>query len=57
MRPPEPTRQTLEWCVLDSLNALSVLNGRSIDRAGVIRRLLAAHDTRVLILDEVQHLV
>lgn len=49
-------RQTLEWCVLESLNAPTVLNGRGIDRAGVIRRLLAAHDTRVLILDEVQHL-
>jgi hypothetical protein len=54
--PPEPTRQTLEWCVLESLNTPTVLNGRGIDRAGVIRRLLAAHDTRVLILDEVQHL-
>jgi Bacterial TniB protein len=54
--PPAPTRQTLEWCVLESLNAPTVLNGRGIDRAGVIRRLLTAHDTRVLILDEVQHL-
>jgi hypothetical protein len=53
--PPEPTRQTLEWCVLEALNAPTVLNGRAIDRAGVIRRLLAAHETRVLILDEVQH--
>jgi hypothetical protein len=54
--PPEPTRQTLEWCVLEALNAPTALNGRGIDRAGVIRRLLAAHETRVLILDEVQHL-
>jgi Cdc6-like AAA superfamily ATPase len=54
--PPEPTRQTLEWCVLEALNAPTVLNGRGIDRAGVIRRLLSAHETRVLILDEVQHL-
>jgi hypothetical protein len=54
--PPEPTRQTLEWSVLEALNAPTVLNGRGIDRAGVIRRLLAAHETRVLILDEAQHL-
>jgi hypothetical protein len=54
--PPEPTRQTLEWCVLEALNAPTILNGRGIDRAGVIRRLLSAHETRVLILDEVQHL-
>lgn len=54
--PPEPTRQTLEWSVLEALNAPTVLSGRGIDRAGVIRRLLAAHETRVLILDEVQHL-
>jgi hypothetical protein len=54
--PPEPTRQTLEWSVLEALNAPTVLNGRGIDRAGVIRRLIAAHETRVLILDEAQHL-
>ena len=54
--PAEPTRQTLEWSVLEALNAPTVLSGRGIDRAGVIRRLLAAHETRVLILDEVQHL-
>lgn len=54
--PPEPTRQTLEWCVLEALNAPTALGGRGIDRAGVIRRLLVAHETRVLILDEVQHL-
>jgi hypothetical protein len=54
--PPEPTRQTLEWCVLEALNAPTAISGRGIDRAGVVRRLLAAHDTRVLILDEVQHL-
>jgi hypothetical protein len=54
--PPEPTRQTLEWSVLETLNAPTVLNGRGIDRAGVIRRLLSAHETRVLILDEAQHL-
>jgi hypothetical protein len=54
--PPEPTRQTLEWSVLEALNAPTVLSGRGIDRAGVIRRLIAAHETRVLILDEAQHL-
>jgi len=54
--PPEPTRQTLEWSVLEALNAPAALSGRGIDRAGVIRRLLGAHETRVLILDEAQHL-
>ncbi len=54
--PPEPTRQTLEWALLDALNAPNLLNARGVDRAGVIRRLLAAHETRVLILDEAQHL-
>jgi hypothetical protein len=34
----------------------AAVGGRGVDRAGIIRRLLAAHQTRVLILDEVQHI-
>ena len=54
--PPEPTRTTLEIAVLEALNAPTITHGNSVDRAGVIRRLLAAHETRVLVFDEIQHL-
>jgi hypothetical protein len=54
--PPEPTRSTLEIAVLDALNAPPFANSGSIDRAAVIRRLFAAHQTRVLVFDEIQHL-
>lgn len=54
--PPEPTRQTLEWAILEALNAPALVHGRGIDREGIIRKLIAAHETRVLLLDEVQHL-
>jgi len=54
--PPEPTRVTLEFALLEALNAPSLSRGQSVDRAGVIRRMLAAHRTRCLVLDEMQHL-
>ena len=54
--PPEPTRPTLEIAILESLNAPPMTHGRSVDRAGIIRRLLTAHETRILVLDEIQHL-
>jgi hypothetical protein len=54
--PPEPTRTTLEIAVLEGLNAPAITHGQSVDRAAVIRRLVAAHETRVLVLDEIQHL-
>ena len=54
--PPEPTRPTLEVAILESLNAPAMTHGPRIDRGGIIRRLLAAHETRILVLDEIQHL-
>ena len=53
--PPEPTRQTLEWAILEALNAPALVQGRSIDRSGIIRKLITAHETRILVLDEIQH--
>lgn len=54
--PPEPTRMMLEFAVLDALNAPHITRGRNIDRAGVIRRILTAHQTRTLVFDEIQHI-
>lgn len=54
--PPEPTRTTLEIAILEALSAPTFTHDPSVDRAGVIRRLLTAHETRVLVLDEIQHL-
>jgi hypothetical protein len=54
--PPEPTRTTLEIAFLEALNAPRLSVGRNIDRGAVIRRLLAAHETRFLVFDEIQHL-
>lgn len=53
--PPEPTRTTLEFAILEALHAPGATQGRGVDRGGVIRRLLTAHQTRVLVLDEIQH--
>jgi hypothetical protein len=54
--PPEPTRVTLEIAVLDALGAPSITHNRSVDRAGVARRMLTAHQTKILIFDEIQHI-
>ena len=54
--PPEPTRTTLERAILEALNAPTITLGQSVDRAAVIRRLISAHATRILVLDEIQHL-
>ena len=53
--PPEPTRMTLEFALLEALDAPAVAHHRSVDRAGVIRRLLAAHQSRIVVFDEIQH--
>jgi hypothetical protein len=53
--PPEPTRIALDNAILEALNAPPALHGRGVDRGAVIRRLLTAHRTRVLVLDEIQH--
>lgn len=54
--PPEPTRTTLEIAILEALEAPVFTHSQSVDRAGVIRRLLRAHQTQILVLDEIQHL-
>jgi hypothetical protein len=54
--PPEPTRVTLEIALLEAFNAPTVTHGQRMDRGGVIRRLMAAHEVRVLVLDEIQHI-
>jgi hypothetical protein len=41
---------------LEALQAPIITNHRSVDKAAVIRRMLAAHRTRVVIFDEIQHL-
>ena len=54
--PPEPTRTTLEFALLEALDAPGFSRNQSVDRAGVIRRMLTAHRTRGLVIDEAQHL-
>ena len=52
----EPTRVTLTLALLEALRAPLIVSHRSVDKAAVIRRLLAAHSTRVVVFDEIQHL-
>jgi hypothetical protein len=54
--PPEPTRTSLEIAILEALRAPAITRGRTVDHAAVIRRLLAAHETRILVFDEIQHI-
>ncbi|MGO9526960.1 MAG: TniB family NTP-binding protein [Verrucomicrobiia bacterium] len=54
--PPEPTRVTLTFALLEALRAPIITSHRSVDKSAVIRRLLAAHRTRVVVFDEIQHL-
>lgn len=54
--PPEPTRLTLQFALLEALDAPSITRHRSIDRDSVIRRMIAAQGTRALVVDEAQHL-
>lgn len=54
--PTEPTKSTLQFAVLDALGAPGVARGRSVDHAGVIRRMLSAHQTKIAIIDEIQHI-
>lgn len=54
--PPEPTRVTLSFALLEALRAPVITSHRSVDKSAVVRRLLAAHRTRVVVFDEIQHL-
>lgn len=54
--PGEPTRTTLEFALLEALDAPGFGRNLSVDRAEVIRRMLTAHRTRRLVIDEAQRL-
>ena len=54
--PAEPTKTNLQFAVLEALGAPSVSRGRSVDHAGVIRRMLSAHQTKIAVFDEIQHI-
>jgi hypothetical protein len=54
--PTEPTKTNLLFAVLDALGAPGVSRGRLVDHAGVIRRMLVAHQTKIVVFDEIQHI-
>jgi hypothetical protein len=54
--PTEPTKSNLQFALLEALGAPQVSLRRSIDHAGVIRRMLTAHQTKIVIFDEIQHI-
>lgn len=54
--PTEPTKNNLQFALLEALGAPMVTRGRSIDHAGVIRRMLSAHQAKILVFDEIQHI-
>jgi hypothetical protein len=54
--PTEPTKMNLQFALLEALGAPSVARHRSIDQAGVIRRMLSAHRTKIVVFDEIQHI-
>ena len=53
--PTEPTKSNLQFAMLEALGAPTVSRSRSVDQAGVIRRMLSAHQTKIVIFDEIQH--
>jgi Bacterial TniB protein len=54
--PTEPTKINLQFALLEALGAPNVTRHRSIDQAGVIRRMLSAHQTKIVVFDEIQHI-
>jgi hypothetical protein len=54
--PTEPTKTTLQFSLLEALGAPLAVRGRTIDHSGVIRRMLTAHRTKILVVDEIQHI-
>jgi hypothetical protein len=54
--PPEPTRLTLELALLEALGAPPIVRARIVDHAGVVRRMLNAFQTKILVFDEIQHI-
>ena len=53
--PTEPTKVSLQFSLLEALGAPTVSRSRSVDQAGVVRRMLSAHQTKIVIFDEIQH--
>jgi hypothetical protein len=54
--PTEPTKINLQFALLEALGAPAVSHHRSVDQAGVIRRMLSAHQVKILVFDEIQHI-
>jgi hypothetical protein len=54
--PTEPTKINLQFALLEALGAPTVSRHRSVDQAGVIRRMLSAHQAKIVIFDEIQHI-
>jgi Bacterial TniB protein len=54
--PTEPTKANLQFALLDALGAPNVTRHRSVDQAAVIKRMLTAHRSKIVIFDEVQHI-
>jgi hypothetical protein len=54
--PTEPTKSNLQFALLDALGAPLVSQRRSVDHAGVIRRMLSSHQTKIVFFDEIQHI-
>lgn len=54
--PTEPTARSVEIALLEALDAPAVTHRIAVDRIGVIRRMLNAHRTRIVVFDEIQHI-
>jgi hypothetical protein len=54
--PTEPTKVNLQFSLLEALGAPTVSHQRSVDQAAVIRRMLTAHRSKIVIFDEIQHI-
>jgi hypothetical protein len=54
--PTEPNKTSLQFALLEALGAPTVSRHRSVDQAGVIRRMLTAHRSKIVIFDEIQHI-
>lgn len=54
--PTEPNKTNLQFAILEALGAPSVSRHRSVDQGSVIRRMLTAHQSKIVIFDEIQHI-
>ena len=53
--PPEPTRLALLQALLTALDAPTPALHRLVNHAAVVRRMLGAYQTRIVVFDEIQH--